>query len=157
MLTFDEIAFLLIFWCLLLVFWMRFSIDFWTIRIRIRISILNEDLDPDPGNNIMQIQCGFRSETLILCWAKLMDNDTNCTVQYCTVHYSITLSMKVKFYILLIYCNETFFYGMISFFRQSRTGKNCPHIEIQKLLTFWDTLLLLSIFSTDIFKDWHEF
>jgi hypothetical protein len=112
MLTFDEIAFLQIFSCLSLIFWISFTLVFWTIRIRIRISILNEDLDPDPGNNIMQIQCGFGSETLILCWAKLVDNDTNCTVlyRYCTGHYSITLSMKVKFYILLIYCNEKFFF-----------------------------------------------
>jgi hypothetical protein len=61
--------------------------------------------------------------------------------RYSTVHYSKTLSMKVKFYILLIYCNEKNFFGMISFLRHSRTGKNCAHIEIQKFLKFWDTLL----------------
>jgi hypothetical protein len=133
-----------IFSCLLLIgiFWMRFTLDFWTIRIR--ISILNEDLDLNPGNNIMQIPCGFGSETFILCWAKLMDNDTNCTVLYCTVHYSITLSMKVKFYILLIYCNQKNFFGLISFLRHSRTGKNCAHIEIQNFLKFWDTLIQMT-------------
>jgi hypothetical protein len=30
---------------------------------------------------------------------------------------------------------------MISFLRHSRTGKNCAHLEIQKLLKFWDTLV----------------
>jgi hypothetical protein len=69
------------------------------------------------------------------------------TVLYTTV--PIALSMKVKFYILLFSCNETFFFAMISFLRHSRTGKNCAHFEIQKLLKFWDTLLVI---ITAIFK-----
>jgi hypothetical protein len=36
---------------------------------------------------------------------------------------------------------------MISFLRHSRTGKNCAHFEIQKLLKFWDTLIDMRVVS----------
>jgi hypothetical protein len=34
-------------------------------------------------------------------------------------------------------------FAIFSFVRHGRTGKNCAHLEIQKLLKFWDTLLCM--------------
>jgi hypothetical protein len=57
---------------------------------------------------------------------------------------------KTKFYILLIEWSENFFFAIFLIFRHIRMGKNCAHIEIQKLLLFWDTLLhRAAIFTTN--------
>jgi hypothetical protein len=38
-----------------------------------------------------------------------------------------------------------FFFAIFSFVRHRRTGKNCAHLEIQKLLKFWDTLVWIDV------------